>query len=49
MERGQFIADPESLVNLDLSTADLADPDVRSVAIRHEHPEFETCSARGHQ
>jgi hypothetical protein len=41
MERGRFIADPKSLVNLNLSTADLADPDVRSVVIRHEHPEFE--------
>ena len=41
LERRGFVADPEVVRDLDLSVDDLADPDVRSVVIRHEHPEFE--------
>lgn len=41
MERRRFVADPEVLAAVDMSVVDLADPDVRSVVIRHEHPEFE--------
>ena len=40
-ERRRFVADPEVLAALDLRVADLADPDVRSFVIRHEHPELE--------
>jgi hypothetical protein len=40
LDRRRFVADPEVLAALDLSVGDLADPDVRSLAIRHEHPEF---------
>ena len=41
MERRRFAADPDVLAALDMSIADLEDPDVRSFVIRHEHPEFE--------
>lgn len=41
LERRRFVADPGVLTDLGLSVDDLADPDVRSVVIRHEHPEFE--------
>jgi hypothetical protein len=41
MERRRFVADPDVLAAVDVSVADLADPDVRSFVIRHEHPEFE--------
>ena len=38
--RQRFVADPDVLAGLDMSVADLADPDVRSAVIRHEHPDF---------
>ena len=41
LERRRFVADPDVLAALDMSVADLADPDARSLVIRHEHPEFE--------
>jgi hypothetical protein len=41
LERRRFVADPGVLADLGLSVDDLADPDVRAVMIRHEHPEFE--------
>lgn len=40
-ERRRFVADSEVLAALDMSVADLADPDARSLVIRYEHPEFE--------
>lgn len=40
-ERHRFVADPDVLAALDMRVTDLADPDVRSFVIRHEHPEFE--------
>ena len=40
-ERRRFVADPEVLAALDMSVADLANPDARSFVIRYEHPEFE--------
>jgi Domain of unknown function (DUF1841) len=40
-ERRRFIAAPDVLSALGLSVDDLADPDMRSYVIRHEHPEFE--------
>ena len=39
-ERRRFVADPDVLAVLGMSIDDLADPDVRSFVIRHEHPEF---------
>ena len=36
-----FVAEPAVLAELDLTVADLADPDVRSLVIRHEHPELD--------
>lgn len=41
LARRQFVADPDVLAGLELSVDDLADPDLRSYVIRHEHPEFE--------
>jgi hypothetical protein len=40
-DRRRFIADPDALAAFDLKVEQLSDPDVRSVVIRHEHPEFE--------
>jgi hypothetical protein len=40
LERRAFVADAGVLAALDLRVGDLADPDVRSIVIRHEHPEF---------
>jgi hypothetical protein len=40
-DRRRFVADPDVLAALDLKFEQLSDPDVRSVVIRHEHPEFE--------
>ncbi|MGI8414493.1 MAG: DUF1841 family protein [Solirubrobacteraceae bacterium] len=39
--RLEFVAEPATLAVLDLTVADLADPDVRSLVIRHEHPELD--------
>jgi hypothetical protein len=38
--RRRFVADPSALGALDLTLDELSDPDVRSVVIGHEHPEF---------
>jgi hypothetical protein len=40
-DRRRFVADPDALAALDLTFEQLSDPDMRSVVIRHEHPEFE--------
>ena len=40
-DRRRLVADPDVLAALDLKVEQLSDPDVRSVVIRHEHPEFE--------
>ena len=47
LDRQRFIADPEVLAALGVSVEDLADPDVRAVAIRREHPEFEPTFEEG--
>lgn len=41
LDRRRFVADPDVLGELGLRLDDLADPDVRSYVIRHEHPELE--------
>lgn len=41
MNRKQFVADRGVLAALSVTVEELADPDVRSLVIRHEHPEFE--------
>jgi hypothetical protein len=46
-DRRQFVADPEVLAGLDLRLEDLADPDLRSLAIRAEHPEYEAALTSG--
>jgi hypothetical protein len=46
-ERRGFVADPDVLSALDMSVADLADPDARSFVIRHEHPELEDALTGG--
>jgi Domain of unknown function (DUF1841) len=45
--RRRLVADPDALAALDLRIEDLSDPDVRSVVIRHEHPEFEEALKEG--
>jgi Domain of unknown function (DUF1841) len=40
-ERRRFVADPDALAALEMNVPDLADPDLRSLVIRGEHPEFE--------
>ena len=46
-ERRLFVVDPDALTALDLKIEQLSDPDVRSVVIRHEHPEFEEALKEG--
>ena len=46
-DRRRFVADPDALAALDLKLEQLSDPDVRSVVIRHEHPEFEEALKEG--
>lgn len=41
LDRRSFVADQDVLAELELRLDDLADPDVRSYVIRHEHPELE--------
>ncbi len=45
--RQQFVADPAVMTQLELRVEDLADEDLRSVVIRHEHPEFEEALTTG--
>jgi len=40
-QRRRFVADPDALVAVGVEVEQLSDPDVRSLVIRHEHPEFE--------
>ena len=46
-DRRRFVADPDMLAALDLTFEQFSDPDVRSVVIRHEHPEFEQALKEG--
>ena len=46
-DRRRFVADPDALAELNLKLEQLSDPDVRSVVIRHEHPEFEEALKAG--
>jgi hypothetical protein len=41
IDRKQFVGDRDVLAALGVIVEDLADPDVRSLVIRYEHPEFE--------
>ena len=41
LDRRRFVADPDVLAEFGMPLDDLADRDVRSFVIRHEHPEFE--------
>ncbi len=45
--RRRLVADPDVLGALGLTFEQLSDPDVRSVALRHEHPEFEQALKEG--
>ena len=45
--RQQFVADPDVMAQLELRLEDLADQDVRAVAIRQEHPELEEAVQAG--
>jgi hypothetical protein len=46
-DRQQFIADADVLAALGVSVEELADPDIRALAIRNEHPEFEDALKKG--
>ena len=46
-ERLGFVAAADALAQLHLTVDDLADPDVRSLVIRHEHPEFDRALREG--
>ena len=46
-DRRRLVADRDALAALDLKLEQLSDPDVRSVVIRHEHPEFEEALREG--
>jgi hypothetical protein len=46
-DRRRLVADPEVLAALDLTIDQLSDPDMRSLVIRHEHPEFEAALKEG--
>ena len=46
-QRRRFVADPDALVALSVEVEQLSDPDVRSLVIRHEHPEFEEALKQG--
>jgi Domain of unknown function (DUF1841) len=41
VDRKQFVGDSDVLAALGVTVDELADPDLRSLVIRHEHPEFE--------
>ncbi|MGA2925751.1 MAG: DUF1841 family protein [Solirubrobacteraceae bacterium] len=43
------MADPQTLAAVGLSVEQLADPDLRAIAIRGEHPQFEQALAEGHE
>lgn len=47
IDRKQFVGDRDVLAALGVTVEDLADPDVRSLVIRHEHPEFEDALKNG--
>jgi hypothetical protein len=40
-DRRRFVADAEVLAELGVSVEELGDPEIRSLVIRHEHPEFD--------
>jgi hypothetical protein len=46
-QRRRFVADPDALAALGVEVEQLSDPDVRSLVIRHEHPEFEDALKEG--
>lgn len=46
-QRRRFVADPDVLAALGVAFEQLSDPDVRSLVIRHEHPEFEEALREG--
>jgi hypothetical protein len=46
-DRRRFVADPDALAALGLTFEQLSDPDVRSLVIRHAHPELEEALKAG--
>lgn len=46
-QRRRFVADPGALAALGVEVEQLSDPDVRSLVIRHEHPEFDEALKEG--
>jgi hypothetical protein len=48
VDRRRFVADPDALAALGLKVEQLSDPDLRSVVIRHQHPELDEALRDGH-
>ena len=46
-QRRRFVADPDVLAELGVAIEQLSDRDMRSLVIRHEHPEFEEALEEG--
>jgi len=46
-QRRRFVADPNALVALGVEVEQQSNPGVRSLVIRHEHPEFEGALKQG--
>lgn len=46
-QRRRFVADPDVLAEFGVAIEQLSDPDIRSLVIRHEHPEFEEALNEG--
>jgi hypothetical protein len=47
IDRKQFVADADVLAALGFTIEELGDPDVRTLVIRHEHPEFDDALEKG--
>lgn len=47
IDRQQFVGDAAALAVLGVLIEDLADPDLRALVIRHEHPELEEALEKG--
>jgi hypothetical protein len=47
IDRKQFVGDPDVLAALGVTVEELGDPDMRSLVIQHEHPEFEDALEKG--
>jgi Domain of unknown function (DUF1841) len=47
LDRRRFVADADVLAELGVGVGELDDPEMRALAIRHEHPEFDEALREG--